>query len=126
MDKADDLPLPWTVFPVRSQYSEGSRTYCLWSIFCRSSSKLHRLDLVYGGLFPWHLSKGSWIIESGLWNTMLGKLIVVIYFSIFNIIGSVFLLARMSKEDIALRNQFGKKWDDWAKSVPYSIFPGIY
>ena len=84
------------------------------------------LILVYGGLFPWHLSKGSWIIESGLWNTMLGKLIVVIYFSIFNIIGSVFLLARMSKEDIALRNQFGKKWDDWAKSVPYSIFPGIY
>ena len=82
--------------------------------------------LVLGGLFSWHLSKGSWIIESGLWNTMLGKLIIVIYFSIFNIVTSFFILARMSKEDIALRNQFGKKWDDWVKSVPYSIFPGIY
>ena len=45
---------------------------------------------------------------------------------IFNVLGPLFLVARVSKEDIALRNQFGKKWDDWAKSVPYSIFPGIY
>ena len=42
MDKADDLPSPGTILPIRSQYSEGSRAHCLWSIFCRSSSKLHR------------------------------------------------------------------------------------
>ena len=24
------------------------------------------LILIFGGLFPWYLSKGSWIIESGL------------------------------------------------------------
>ena len=82
--------------------------------------------LMFGGLFPWYLSKGTWIMESGLWNTMLGKLVVVMYFGVFNILGSFFLLTRMSKEDIALRNQFGKEWDDWAKRVPYSIFPGIY
>ena len=61
-----------------------------------------------------------------MWNTTLGRSVVVIYFSLLNIVGSIFVLARMSKEDIALRNQFGKKWDDWAKRVPYSIFPGIY
>jgi protein-S-isoprenylcysteine O-methyltransferase Ste14 len=82
--------------------------------------------LIFCGLFPWHLSKGSWIIESGMWNTMLGKLLVVMYFGVLNILGSFFLLTRMSKEDIELRHQFGKKWDDWAKRVPYSIFPGIY
>jgi protein-S-isoprenylcysteine O-methyltransferase Ste14 len=65
-------------------------------------------------------------MESGLWNTMLGRLLVVIYFGGINTLGCLFLLARMSKEDIALRNQFGKKWDDWAKNVPYSVFPGIY
>jgi len=65
-------------------------------------------------------------MESGLWNTMLGKLFVVIYFGVLNTLGSFLLMSRMSKEDIALRNQFGKKWDDWAKRVPYSIFPGIY
>ena len=82
--------------------------------------------LVSGGWFLWQLSKGSWIIESGLWNTMMGRLLLLIHISVFNILGSSFVLARMSKEDIALRNQFGKKWDDWAKRVPYSIFPGIY
>jgi len=64
-------------------------------------------------------------MESGLWNTMLGRLLVVMYFSVFNILACFFLLARMSKEDTALRNRFGKQWDDWAKSVPYSIFPGM-
>ena len=64
-------------------------------------------------------------MESRLWNTMLGKLLVVLYLS-FMIIMTFSALARMSKEDIALRNQFGKEWDDWAKRVPYSIFPGIY
>jgi protein-S-isoprenylcysteine O-methyltransferase Ste14 len=64
-------------------------------------------------------------MESGLWDTMLGRLLVVIYISIL-VASNFFVLTRMSKEDMALRNQFGKKWDDWAKRVPYSIFPGIY
>ena len=72
------------------------------------------------------MSKGSWIMESGLWNMMLGKLVVVMYFSMFNTFGTYSAVSRMSKEDMALKNQFGKKWDDWAKRVPYSIFPGIY
>ena len=61
-----------------------------------------------------------------MWNSVLGKLLVGIYFSSVNILISFFALARMSKEDIALRSQFGEKWDDWAKKVPYSVFPGIY
>ena len=40
--------------------------------------------------------------------------------------GSYLALNRTSKEDVALRKQFGTKWDDWAKRVPYSIFPGVY
>ena len=83
------------------------------------------LVLAFGGLFPWNLSRGSWLMESGLWNTMLGKLFFVMYFKPF-IAMLFFTLARMSKEDIALSNQFGKKWDYWAKRVPYSIFLGIY
>ena len=82
--------------------------------------------LVTVGWFPWQLSNGSWIVESGLWNSMLGRLLVVIYFSAINILLSLIGLARMSNEDIALRNRFGEKWDDWAKRVPYSLFPGIY
>ena len=84
------------------------------------------LILIFGGLFPWYLGKGTWVMESGLWNTMLGKLLVVMYFAVLNTLGSFLLLGMMSKEDMALRDQFGKKWDDWAERVPYSIFPGIY
>ena len=83
------------------------------------------LILIYGGWSPWYLSKGCWIRESGLWNTVLGRFLVLIYFSDLTLI-IIFTLVRMSKEDIALRNQFGKKWDDWAKRVPYFILPGIY
>ena len=81
--------------------------------------------LVFGGLFPWYLSRGSWVIESGLWNMILGRLLVVINFSIHFLI-IVLALTRMPKEDIALRNQFRRKWDDWVKRVPCSLFPGVY
>ena len=52
MDKADDIPSLGTIFPVRDQYSEGSRAYCLWSILYRSSSKLHRLDFGVCWIIP--------------------------------------------------------------------------
>ncbi|KAF8803361.1 hypothetical protein BYT27DRAFT_7195679 [Phlegmacium glaucopus] len=83
------------------------------------------LMMVFVGWFPWQMSKGSWFMESGLWNTMLGKMVVVTYSSII-ILTSYLVLERMSKEDASLRNRFGTKWDDWAKRVPYSIFPGVY
>ena len=65
-------------------------------------------------------------MESGLWDTMMGRMLIMMYYSLIILAGAFFLLGRMSKEDRALRKQFGTKWDDWAKSVPYSIFPGIY
>ena len=61
-----------------------------------------------------------------MWNTMLGRLLVVINFTVPNILLTVLAFARVPKEDTALRNQFGKKWDDWAKRVPYAIIPGIF
>ena len=81
--------------------------------------------LVFIGWFLLQMSRGSWVMESGLWDTMLGRMLVLGYFVlIFST--SYLLLDRMSKEDAALRGRFGTKWDDWAKNVPYSIFPGIY
>jgi len=84
------------------------------------------LMLVFIGWFPWQMGRGSWVMESGLWDMMLGRILVVTYFSIAIFASSFLVLERMSKEDMALRKCFGTKWDDWAKRVPYSIFPGIY
>lgn len=36
------------------------------------------------------------------------------------------LMLRMSKEDIALKKEFGNQWDNWARIVPYSIIPWVY
>ena len=81
--------------------------------------------ILFIGWFPWQMSRGSWVMESGLWNTMLGRMLVLVYFVLI-FATAYLLLERMSKEDAALRKRFGTKWDDWAKSVPYSICPGIY
>jgi protein-S-isoprenylcysteine O-methyltransferase Ste14 len=86
------------------------------------------LMLVFIGWFPWHMEKVSWVMESGLWDTTFGTMLIMAYssISIIMFVTSYFVLERMSREDAALRKRFGKKWDDWAKTVPYSIFPGIY
>ena len=82
--------------------------------------------LIFIGWFPWQLGRGSWVVESGFGSTVLGRTLLLAYINLFIFGLSYILLTRMAKEDVALRSQFGKKWDDWAKKVPYSIFPGIY
>jgi protein-S-isoprenylcysteine O-methyltransferase Ste14 len=84
------------------------------------------LLISYSGWFLWQFWEGSWIRESGLWDTAQGKVATLSY-AIIMILGSLYLvLSRMSNEDEALRKQFGKQWEDWAKKVSYYILPGIY
>ncbi|KAF8967260.1 hypothetical protein BDZ97DRAFT_1804134, partial [Flammula alnicola] len=80
----------------------------------------------YTGLIISHPGWGSWVRESGMWNTMVGKAIVL-SFAVFIILGTLYLtLTRMSNEDKALRKRFGVQWDQWANKVQYSVLPGIY
>jgi protein-S-isoprenylcysteine O-methyltransferase Ste14 len=56
----------------------------------------------------------------------LGKIAVGLYAHTV-IVGTLWtVLRRMKSEDDAMRRQFGKKWDAWARDVPYLILPGIY
>ena len=80
----------------------------------------------HSGWFLWQFWEGSWVRESGLWDTAQGKLATLSY-TIIMILGSSYLvLSRMSNKDEALRKQFGKRWEDWAKKVQYYLLPGIY
>jgi len=84
------------------------------------------LLISHPGWFVWQLWEGSWVRESGLWNTVQGKFFTLSY-AVIMIIGTLYLvLTRMSNEDEALRKKFGKQWEDWAKKVPYYVVPGIY
>ncbi|KAF8186385.1 hypothetical protein BJ912DRAFT_852268 [Pholiota molesta] len=78
------------------------------------------------GWFLWQLSPGSWVRESGLWDTVAGKIVVLTYAEAI-IFGTVYtVLRRMKAEDDALRKVFGEKWEQWAKEVPYFVIPGVY
>ncbi|KAF9551715.1 hypothetical protein CPC08DRAFT_715020 [Agrocybe pediades] len=84
------------------------------------------LVLSHPGWVLWNFGQGSWVKESGLWNTLVGKVVVLSYFVIM-IFGMLYLvLNRIADEDAALRQQFGKRWDEWAKKVPYYIIPGVW
>ena len=80
---------------------------------------------VHIGLIIWHASSGSWLRESGLHGTVLA------WFILFPALGAVgWILVIYSRrpivEDELLKKEFGKKWEEWAKAVPYRIVPGIY
>jgi len=63
--------------------------------------------------------------ECGVFDSYIGRGAALIHISL--VITIIFgLLARMSKEDNALRREFGKKWEEWAERVPYKLIPWVY
>ncbi|KAF9456002.1 hypothetical protein BDZ94DRAFT_1178689 [Collybia nuda] len=81
--------------------------------------------MVTGGTCLFHLSSGSLLRESTLSDTEFGRLCIVfaVAFTLFPlpVVGY-----RMQLEDNALRSEFGRDWDNWAKEVPYRLIPGVY
>ncbi|KAK7437942.1 hypothetical protein VKT23_018377 [Stygiomarasmius scandens] len=77
------------------------------------------------GCYLFVFSKGSWVRESGVLDTVVGKIVLGGYaFAIFS--GLVAMLRRTKIEDQLLKDKFGKEWEEWAKKVPYKLLPGIY
>ncbi|ESK92977.1 hypothetical protein Moror_8980 [Moniliophthora roreri MCA 2997] len=77
------------------------------------------------GIAILHLAPGSWANECGILSTKLGKFAMILYLGVTGLV-TVGLLKRMEKEDVALREIFKHGWDEWAKKVPWRLFPGIY
>lgn len=77
------------------------------------------------GIIFWHSSPGSWITECGILETKLGQTAAFLFLAYVSAL-TIGLMLRMSKEDEALQKLFGNEWDDWARTVPYSLVPGIY
>ncbi|KAF6760710.1 hypothetical protein DFP72DRAFT_1091896 [Ephemerocybe angulata] len=64
----------------------------------------------------WVTERGSLVRESGILNSLVGKL-VVLPIPITFLAVNVALLRRMRREDEALRQRFGSEWEDWARRV---------
>jgi protein-S-isoprenylcysteine O-methyltransferase Ste14 len=78
--------------------------------------------LVLTGVVCFHGSRGSWLRESGILDTNMGKILVYGITAILTI-PVVMIKGRWEKEDEMLKKEFGKKWNDWAKRVPYAVLP---
>jgi protein-S-isoprenylcysteine O-methyltransferase Ste14 len=72
----------------------------------------------------YHGSRGSWFVESGISNTMMGRVIGYAVVGIA-IIFTFLVKTRWEREDRVLKEVFGKQWDEWAKRVPYALVPGV-
>ncbi|KAL0577262.1 hypothetical protein V5O48_004719 [Marasmius crinis-equi] len=85
--------------------------------------------------FPlYHLSSGSWIVESGFldWNVALGLLelplgrTLVYLWVAAAILGAWVISARANDEDALMKKEFGAQWEEWRQRVKYRVLPFVY
>ncbi|KAJ3522735.1 hypothetical protein NM688_g8832 [Phlebia brevispora] len=81
--------------------------------------------LFYTGACCAQLGPGSLLAASGLWRSPVGAVFAITYLSYCAYVCS-FLLARVSKEDKVLKQQFRAEWEEWAKRTPYRLIPYVY
>ena len=81
--------------------------------------------LLFTGNVALLVSKGSWFMESGLWDTVWGRGVAC------SALGSLLAIAlglfsRVDREDRLMRKEFGEEWEKWAKKTPYRLIPFLY
>lgn len=81
--------------------------------------------LVFVGALLTRGADGTWLRESGVLDTVMGKIVVGLWVAIILMSGTG-LVMRTKLEDAFLRENFGKDWDEWAQRVRYRLIPGFY
>jgi len=76
------------------------------------------------GKVIWYWARGSWLRESMGYQI---KAAWVVFAPVMYVVLLVFVMIarRLAAEDVILKGEFGKEWDEWAEKVPYQLFPGI-
>ena len=80
-------------------------------------------DFALFGIIICEASSGSWYVETGAFNTPLGKGIALLAGCCIAIVLSV--ASRAPKEDELLSDMFGQEWKTWAQRVSYRFIPGV-
>ncbi|KAM5541849.1 hypothetical protein V8D89_004578 [Ganoderma adspersum] len=81
--------------------------------------------LLIAGNFLLLASPHSFFSAAGLWGRPAGRAVagaVVGYLSWV----TVHLLRRTASEDEILKNEFGARWEEWARRTPYRLIPFVY
>ncbi|KAI0765175.1 ICMT-domain-containing protein [Fomes fomentarius] len=81
--------------------------------------------LMVGGSFALLFSRESYFVQSGLGDSFFGK--VAVYTSLaYCTFSTVNLMGRMAKEDAVLKQEFGGRWDEYARKTRYCLVPLLY
>lgn len=67
---------------------------------------------------------GSWLAESGIMGTLIGRLLVIVWAAEVAWIPIVMVL-RVGTEDEILRREFEDEWLAWSRRTPYKLIPGV-
>ncbi|KAK7047878.1 hypothetical protein VNI00_006206 [Paramarasmius palmivorus] len=88
---------------------------------------LYASSLITGlGLFLIFSAKGTWIAESGVLDTGLGQLGIVLWLVVCASTDTVLMTRRIPMEESILKRVFGKDWTEYKKRVPWKLVPGVY
>ena len=71
------------------------------------------------------LTRGSWLVECTDVVPRSWKAYLTLWGAMISL-GTAGLMLRMRKEDVLLKQAFGKEWEAWAQRVPCWLFPGLY
>lgn len=77
------------------------------------------------GLCLCQMTRGSWLMETGVLNSWVGRVVVGLW-NLWAWYLWLCVFSRARKEDEYLREQFGQQWIEWQKRVPYRVLPGIF
>jgi len=83
------------------------------------------LILAFAGIAICLLREGSWARASGALDTSLGHYIERLLFG-FVLFVPVNVGRRTYREDGMMKAEFRGQWEEWAKNVPYKLFPGVF
>ncbi|KAK1220180.1 hypothetical protein PQX77_017083 [Marasmius sp. AFHP31] len=92
------------------------------------------LWMIAMGLPLYHLSLGSWVVESGFfdWKVEIGAFgmavgrILAYAWVIAALAAPTLLTMRAGYEDVLMKKEFGSQWESWRARVKYRVIPWVY
>ena len=97
--------------------------------FVRHPSYTGSIAVVIGNIVALLLSEGSYaaqVLTTGAWWAVLTRSAVWALMG-WRVVATVYLLpSRAMDEDRLLREEFGERWEAYARRTPYRIFPYIW